>query len=152
MGKMIFNPYDETLTSLEGSVIIETEDFTLEDEHLMADYLETENYGILNDLANRYGKPIKKMLERNGYGDVSYLNSITYSPRSLRDEAEVILEVGAYDQDPETKRFLEWAKSTATNDELDDVAQYILNHDEMFSGYKDNFISGLIWFGKENKL
>jgi len=154
MGYLIYNKFDGTLTTVAESIIFTTETLSEEDALLMASYLEEENTDALDEVAKRNGKNLEEMLERIGYGDLSYTNSITYSPRSLREEADIIIQAGTYEDYEDAAKvaeMLNWVLN-APDDSLNLVAQYILADDRLFSEYKSNFIAGLKWFYESQKI
>lgn len=73
--------------------------------------------------------------------DLTWGNCIAYSPSSIREEIrESLWEIYADDEDD--KAVLEWGK-TATNDELNQVASYILSDHQIWGSFAEDIIEGL---------
>lgn len=82
------------------------------------------------DLATTQGK----RLELN---DLTWGNTVAYSPTAIRTEVRESL--GEYYPD---EPWLEWAEN-ATDDELNEVASYILQQDDVWQNFTINLVEGL---------
>jgi hypothetical protein len=84
--------------------------------------------------------------------DLTYRNTVAFSPSSLRSEAEEALSQGfATDDDI---AYLTWTAEVATDDELSSVADYILNDDTLWGEYNTTVMDGMrqgYRWSKENK-
>ena len=99
------------------------------------------------EIAERLGKPINTT-------DLKWGNTVAFSPIALREEAGAIIDAGVYEEgDSEYEAFM-WCINIATDDELNMVASYILDDDDLWNTYKtsvtDGLRQGLIW-SKEKK-
>jgi hypothetical protein len=83
------------------------------------------------EYAETHGKPINTT-------DLKWGNCIAYSPSAIREE---ILE-GLRDDYPDYKAALEWGLS-ATDDQLNEVASYIIQNDSVWETYKTDLLDGL---------
>lgn len=78
------------------------------------------------------------------FGDTTIFNSISFSPSATRDEAQTLLDSERY-ADESQKAQLEWVANDATDDELEDIAQFILNNDELWMMYRTALLEGIDW-------
>jgi len=153
MSKLIVCNVTGTVVPLDDCYLIDTEMLSESDSTLLADWDESGNDSIIAELGKTAGKKLEPMLSAGNYGDVTYANSVSYSPLSLKDEAEVLIDIqqwDMYDEQESVKAALEWAYNTATVEELDDVSKYIMVSDDVWDGYKTNMIQGLMsyWYFK----
>lgn len=73
--------------------------------------------------------------------DLEWGNCIAYSPRAIREEIDEMMEfISADDED---RQALEWAMNEATDEQLNNVATYILDDDQMWISYRANLIDGV---------
>jgi hypothetical protein len=93
-------------------------------------------------LAEDNGKPVNLT-------DVTWGNSIAFSPQALREEAQEILDAGIYDEGESWHEAFTWCATQATDDDLKDVASYILDDDDLWTTYRtsvtEGVLQGLIW-------
>jgi hypothetical protein len=77
----------------------------------------------------------------NYMNDLRWGNCIAYSPTAIRQEvAEQIFE--AYMNEDE-QHIIKWVLEEATDADLNQVAEYILNDDSMWVSYNDDLVNGL---------
>lgn len=94
------------------------------------------------DLATTQGK-------RLALNDLTYSNTIAYSPNAIREEVrESLWEY--YSDDEQLRPVLEWVE-TASDEQLNEVASYILQNDEVWQSYSNSLLDGLIEGHKRNK-
>ena len=152
MSKLIVCNVTGTVIPLDDCYLIDTEMLSQGDSALLTDWDESGSDSIITELGTRVGKSVKEMLGSSGYGDATYANSVSYSPNSIRDEALVYVETWGDDWDDEqTSTALRWAID-ATPEELDEVSQYIMVSDDVWNGYKNNLITGLMSYWHFTKV
>jgi hypothetical protein len=98
------------------------------------------------EIAGRLGKPLNLT-------DLSFRNTVAFSPSSLRSEAEEALSQG-FATDDDDIAYLTWTSEVATDEELSSVADYILNDDTMWNEYNTTVMDGMrqgYRWSKENK-
>jgi hypothetical protein len=105
---------EEVLTTLDG------DDYF--DEYKICEY------------ASENGKPINTT-------DLTWSNTVAYSPFAIREEIRESLWEG-YSDDDEERAVLEWAEK-ATDDELNQIAEYILSANDSWGEYTSNMMDGL---------
>lgn len=114
-------------------------------EHGGDDYFDDS---LIISLAQDNGKPINTT-------DLKWGNTIAFSPVALRDEAMAVIDGGIYREGDSEYEALMWCINTATDDELNMVASYILDDDDLWIAYRTNMIDGLrqglAWHNEENK-
>lgn len=75
------------------------------------------------------------------YNDLTFGNTVAYSPSAIREEIRESLWE-SYSTNKDDKTVLEWAEK-ASNEELDEIASYILQGDHIWSSYTEDLIDGL---------
>lgn len=138
-----------TILDVKDCYIVDEENLTDDDENILDNGSDTE----IADVGIRNGISLWRAGIDTGWGDNAYRFSVSYSPLSLRDEADSLLEGGIYEdaEDAEYKAALEWVKDKATIDELMNIGEFITASDYVWTGYKDNFMEALMWFWKQKK-
>jgi hypothetical protein len=139
--KLIIDAVTGTVLNTEGCYVVDEADFPDDD---MSDSEITE-------LAQRVGKSLHKIGSDTGWGDNSYRFTVSYSPLSIKDEADAILEGGIYDspEDHDYKRIMEWAKDTASLQELEDIASFVMSDDNVWEGFRNRLTEAVVWAYKE---
>lgn len=105
---------------------------------------ELEEHELI-DLAQANGKPINTT-------DLKWGNVIAYSPMALRDEALATIDEGYADGDDGLRETLSYVVNIATDDELEEIASYILNADDVWDSYRSNLIEGAKWAFEQHKF
>ena len=119
--KLIYHAGSGTYFSAEDGVyVIESDDLI---ESSIADLVE-----------NRKAKPLQLT-------DLEWGNCIAYSPRAMREEIDEMMAFVTVDD--EDRPALEWALNNATDEQLNNVATYILDDDGMWISYRSNIIDGV---------
>lgn len=132
MGKFLINTHDGTVCDLAGTVIVDTE--TLDDagKALLEEWNNGGNDSTACELGEKYGVN----LDRYTDNDLTYANSIAFSVKALRDEITDRLDSG-YDSDE-----YRFAKDL-TDEQLDELGQYILSSDYLWNVYSEELVSGI---------
>lgn len=125
MSRLLVHPGTGTIVDIDDDWFY----FVLPDDLAEADDDEIVGYGAQN------GRNMRLWVSP----DVSYGNIICYSPSSLREEARVMLDDCT---DSLTREALEFVIRDATDEELDDVASYILNADDVWDSFRNNVLEG----------
>ena len=91
---------------------------------------------------------VVSLAEENGRGinltDLTWGNTVAFSPSALRDEAQAILDAGYYGEEESWHEALVWCVNTATDDELNAVASYVLDDDDLWTTYRNSVTEGLL--------
>lgn len=132
MGKFLINTHDGTVCDLAGTVIVDTE--TLDDagKALLEEWNNGGNDSTACELGEKYGVD----LDRYTDNDLTYANSIAFSVKALRDEITDRLDSG-YDSDE-----YRFAKDL-TDEQLNELGQYILSSDYLWNVYSEELVSGI---------
>ena len=132
MGKFLINTHDGTVCDLAGTVIVDTE--TLDDagKALLEEWNNGGNDSTACELGEKYGVN----LDRYTDNDLTYANSIAFSVKALRDEINDRLDSG-YNSDE-----YQFAKDL-TDEQLDELGQYILSSDYLWNVYSEELVSGI---------
>ena len=126
MSKYIVHPGTGTVIAVDECVIV-TVPSEVTDSLSGDDYFDDER---ICELAEEIGKPINTT-------DLTWSNCVAYSPSSIREEVSESLSEYYPDE-----AFIDWALS-ASDDELNAVASYILNADEVWQNFTLNLVEGL---------
>jgi hypothetical protein len=132
MGKFLINTHDGTVCDLAGTVIVDTE--TLDDagKALLEEWNNGGNDSTACELGEKYGVD----LDRYTDNDLTYANSIAFSVKALRDEINDRLDSGYRSEE------YQFAKEL-TDDQLNELGQYILSSDYLWNVYSEELVSGI---------
>ena len=136
MGKYIIDTQTGTMVSAEYCYIVDDADIS-EDLNPMSD---TE----LSELAEKVGVSLRKIGQDTGWGDNAYRYTVSYSPLSIRDEADSLLEGGVYEEGDREYEALVWAKDADLED-LGDVSESIMSADAVWDGFRENLTEMLVF-------
>jgi len=142
MTKLIIHIGTGTIIDADECVIVDVEKLDDHDTALVNDGDDSD----VVEIAGRLGKPLNLT-------DLSFRNTVAFSPSSLRSEAEEALSQG-FATDDDDIAYLTWTAEVATDDELSGVADYILNDDTMWNEYNTTVMDGMrqgYRWSKENK-
>ena len=130
MTKLVIHIGTGTIIDAEECVILDVERL---DEHdtFLVDGDDADIVGV----AERLGKPLNLT-------DLSFRNTVAFSPSSLRSEAEEALSQG-FATDDDDIAYLTWTAEVATDDELSGVADYILTDDTRWNEYNTTVMEGM---------
>lgn len=139
MTKLIINSNDGTVVEIEGSMIVDLDQLDSKSKMLWAEWLDTGSDTCARDIAERIGKPLLSILENCGYGDLTYGNTLAYSPRAIRDEIFYFSE-GGWDE--------EWVEKAEhlTTEQLEMIASGILQGDYLWSVWREELVEALSSF------
>jgi len=98
---------------------------------------DDQQHEVISGNGKELGKTLGKSINHT---DNSMRNCISYSPSALREEADLLFSNGFI-----AREEYDWMTKWATDDELNDVAEYILNGDDAWSNYRDNVSEGIRW-------
>ena len=142
MTKLVIHIGTGTIIDADECVIVDVEKLDDHDTALVNDGDDSD----VVEIAERLGKPLNLT-------DLSFRNTVAFSPSSLRSEAEEALSQG-FATDDDDIAYLTWTAEVATDDELSGVADYILNDDTMWNEYNTTVMDGMrqgYRWSKENK-
>jgi hypothetical protein len=142
MTKLIIHIGTGTIIDANECVIVDVDRLDDHDTTLVNDGDDSD----VVEIAERLGKPLNLT-------DLSFRNTVAFSPSSLRSEAEEALSQGFYTDDDDIA-WLTWTSEVATDDELSSVADYILNDDTLWGEYNTTVMDGMrqgYRWSKENK-
>lgn len=132
MGKFLINTHDGTVCDLAGTVIVDTETLDEAGLALLHEWEEGGNDSTACEIGEKYGVN----LDRYTDNDLTYANSIAFSVKALRDEINDRLDSG-YNSDE-----YRFAKDL-TDEQLDELGQYILSSDYLWNVYSEELVSGI---------
>ena len=78
--------------------------------------------------------------------DMTLSNTLSYSPSTIVEEAEAMLDMGYSEEDTAVLR---WITEKATKDDLDLIASYILNGDYIWEVWKNELWEAMRQIHKE---
>jgi hypothetical protein len=130
MGKILINLNDGTVCELVNTVVVDTDKLNEAGKALLQEW---EQGGNDND-ARRLGEAFGRQLERFVDNDLTHANSMSFSPKALRDE----FENSHLTDIPEFK-----LGEQLTDDQLEELGQYILSSDYLWNVYQEELLSGI---------
>mgnify|MGYP000052710447 FL=1 len=142
MTKLVIHIGTGTIIDADECVIVDVEKLDDHDTALVNDGDDSD----VVEIAERLGKPLNLT-------DLSFRNTVAFSPSSLRSEAEEAISQG-FATDDDDIAYLTWTAEVATDEELSSVADYILNDDTMWNEYNTTVMDGMrqgYRWSKENK-
>ncbi len=134
MSKLIIDTQTGTILNIEHCYVIEAEELGVDD------FTSSE----LQAVADRCGKSISEMGSDTGWGDNSYRYTVSYSPLSVKDEADSLLEGGVYEEGDREYEALVWAKD-ANPEELRVISDSIMGQDAVWDGFRENLTEMLVF-------
>ena len=132
MGKFLINIHDGTVCDLAGTVIVDTEQLDDAGKALLHEWNEGGNDSTACEIGEKYGVN----LERYTDNDLTPANSIAFSVKALREEITDRLDSG-YASDE-----YKFAKDL-TDEQLNELGQYILSSDYLWNVYSEELVSGI---------
>lgn len=136
MSKLIIDATNGTILDMSDCYIVDAE--LLGDDIVLSDR-------EVQDIANEHGISVAEMARDTGFGDNKYRYTVSYSPLSLRDEADMSIEGGLYDEtDGDVFKALMWAKD-APLEELKVVSETIMAQDSVWDGFRENTVEALLF-------
>lgn len=135
MTKLVVHIGTGTIIDADECVIVDTDKFDDHDEARITgdDYFDDS---VVVEIAERIGTPLNLT-------DLTYRNTVAFSPSALRSEAEEQLSQGSFMPDDDVIACLTWCAEVATDDELNQVAGYILNDDGLWGEYNTTVMDGM---------
>ena len=130
MTKLVVHIGTGTIIDADECVIVDVEKLDDHDTALVNDGDDSD----VVEIAERLGKPLNLT-------DLTYRNTVAFSPSALRSEAEEQLGQGYATDD--SIAYLTWCAEVATDDELNEVAGYILNDDTLWGEYNTTVMDGM---------
>ena len=140
--KLLIDTTTGTILNIEGCVVVETDNFDDHDSHLMGEASASDSE--VCDIGKRYGISLTQMGADTGWGDNKYRYSVSYSPLSIKDEADSLIEGGVYTEEDSEWKALQWVLNGATQTDLEDLSDWIMSSDGVWDGYKSNMMEWLI--------
>ena len=130
MTKLVVHIGTGTIIDADECVIVDVEKLDDHDTALVNDGDDSD----VVEIAERIGTPLNLT-------DLTFRNTVAFSPSALRSEAEEQLGQGYATDD--SIAYLTWCAEVATDDELNEVAGYILNDDGLWSEYNTTVMDGM---------
>lgn len=128
--KLLINTNDGTVCELANTVIVDTDKLSDEGKQLLSDWENGGNDGDASSLGEKFGTPLERFTDN----DLTHANSMSFSPKALRDE----FENSHLTDIPEFK-----LGNELTDDQLQELGQYILSSDYLWNVYQEELVSGI---------
>lgn len=132
MSRILINLEDGTVCDLVNTVVVDLEKLNEEGKALFQEWQEGGNDSDARSLGEAFGRQIDRFVDN----DLTYANSIAFSVKALRDEITDRLDSGY--EGAEYK----FAKEL-TDDQLNELGQYILSSDYLWNVYTEELLSGI---------
>lgn len=135
MTKYIIDATNGTILNMNDCYIVDAE--LLGDDIMLSD-------SEAQQLANEHGISVAKMARDTGFGDNAYRYTVSYSPLSLKDEADAMLDGGIFNETDEEYKALLWVKDEATTEQLETIADMAMSNDSVWQEFKETLIPELM--------
>ena len=135
MTKYIIDATNGTILNMNDCYIVDAE--LLGDDIMLSD-------SEAQQLANEHGISVAKMARDTGFGDNQYRYTVSYSPLSIKDEADSLLEGGIYTEGDREYEALVWAKD-ADPEDLRTISDSIMGGDAVWEGFRENLTEMLVF-------
>lgn len=142
--KLLIDATTGTILDVSDCFIVDSDDLTKSEASALDEGTTDTEVG---EIAKRRGKSLMEIGRDTGWGDNAYRYSVSYSPLSLKDEALSLIESGMYEEDEDEYKKLMWV-TEATHDQLESISYLIMGQDDLWTGFKENFIDALNWVYK----
>lgn len=141
--KLIIDATSGTVLDAENCYIVDTEQLSDIENAELEDGTDSE----IAHVAKTSGIAVKQIGADTGWGDNAYRYTVSYSPLSIKDEADSLLEGGIYEspEDEKYKRALEWVRSTADPDQLAAISDFVMGHDGVWDGFRENLMEAVMF-------
>lgn len=135
MSKFLININDGTVCDLAGTVVVDTEKLDEAGLALLHDWQEGGNDDTACELGEKYGVNLDRYTDNK----LTYGNTVSLDPASLRDEILARVE-GGFDNEPNGV----WAKAQKLTDEqLEELGQYIIQDENLWSVFGEVVTAGV---------
>lgn len=136
--KLIVNLETGEVSDAKDCVMIDTDIHLTEKEIESLDGNDFFEDKIIFDIAKQRGMRIPG-------NDLTWGNTIAFSPTALREEAEALINGGYFQHDEESLHLkaMEWVSEIATDADLEPIAGYILSNDNVWVFYKEALMDGI---------
>jgi len=134
MSKLVININDGTVCELEGTVIVDTDKLNKEGKALLQEWQNGGNDSTASELGEKYGSPVSD----NG---LTHGNTMAFSGKALREEVEERITSGYTDPYQ--------IASTFTDEQFEELGQYILSSDYLWNVFNEELRSGIIGYAND---
>lgn len=132
MSKILINLTDGTVCGLENTVVVDLEKLNDAGKTLWHEWQEGGNDSDAISLGEAFGRQVDRFVNN----DLTFANSMSFSPTALRDEFQ---NSHLNEQDIPEFKFA----SELTQEQLEELGQYILCSDYMWNVYQEELLSGI---------
>ena len=146
MTKLIIDATTGTVLDMDECYIVDTDTLDDHDSAMLDNASDSE----IAEIAKRTGKSIKRIGQDTGWGDNAYRFTVSYSPLSIKDEADAYIEGAVYSEGDNEYDALMWAKDAPIED-LEEISYWVMNNDGVWDEFRPNFIEGLMWVYKNKE-
>ena len=136
MTKLIIDATNGTILNMNDCYIVDAE--LLGDDIVLSDREAQE-------LANEHGISVAKMARDTGFGDNAYRYTVSYSPRSIKDEADSLLDGGVFIEEDKEYKALLWVKDEATTEELETISDGAMSNESVWQEFRETLIPEIMF-------
>ena len=105
--------------------------------------LDSGNDSEVGSVARTYGVSLMEMGHNTGWGDNKYGYTVSYSPLSIKDEAEAYIEGGVITANEPEFEALMWVRNLPPA-QLEDISLYIINDESVWDGFRELFLEAVM--------
>ena len=136
MTKYIIDATNGTILNMNDCYIVDAE--LLGDDIMLSD-------SEAQQLANEHGISVAKMARDTGFGDNAYRYTVSYSPLSIKDEADALLDGGVFIEEDKEYKALLWIKDEATTEQLEIIADGAMSNDSVWQEFRETLIPQIMF-------
>lgn len=129
---LVIDAQTGTILNVEQCFIVD--DSKLNDKG--RELLESGNDSDVSLVAQAFGTSLLEIGQDTGWGDNKYRYSVSYSPLSIRDEAQAWIDGGVIDQGDNLYDPLMWIINDATDEELGAISYRIVTDDGVWDQFR----------------
>jgi hypothetical protein len=126
-----------------GTILNMSDCYIIDSEHLGDDIIISDREA--GELAIKHGISVAKMAHDTGFGDNAYRYTVSYSPQSVRDEADSLIEGGFYTEEDKEYKALLWIKDEATTEQLEILGDGAMSNESVWQEFRETLIQQVMF-------
>jgi hypothetical protein len=144
--KLIIDAQTGTILNVDNCYVVDTEDLPNEDS------LDTASDSEIAEIAEKYGTAVWKIGEDTGWGDNKYRWCVSYSPKSIHEEAEGYLDGSFVDESDDEYKAVVWLTNDSTQQQREELSRWIVSNYYVWDEYKSNLLTTLVEYHESQVL
>ena len=126
-----------------GTILNMSDCYIIDSEHLGDNIIISDREA--GELAVKHGISVAKMAQDTGFGDNAYRYTVSYSPLSIKDEADAMLDGGVFVEEDKEYKALLWIKDEATTEQLEIIADGAMSNDSVWQEFRETLVPQIMF-------